>query len=287
MHTFVRGTVFSRLYQQPMVGKIRDHRVFPKPFSPYAFWQQFIPDIARHDTPPHPDRIPAEAIDAARRAISSVLAYQGKTRFVFKVTGWARQTLFDRIFPDPRFIWLSRNPIDVVSSWLQAGWLNVTTDPDSKDWEWGDVPERLLRTWRDMGGGPLLSAAVKTELDLTDIRRSVELFPGRCLECRYEDLVKRPLECMRETLEFCDLQWDDDFERTVRSTALHNNVDKWRKYLSAEDGDRLSQFFNRCDGPRRSRQARAKGPRVSAPVCASVPRRVSGLGSRGPTGEEM
>ena len=31
-------SVFSRLYQQPMVGKIRDHRVFPKPFSPYAWF---------------------------------------------------------------------------------------------------------------------------------------------------------------------------------------------------------------------------------------------------------
>ena len=280
-------SVLSRLYEQPMLGPIRDHRVFPKPFSPYTFWQQFLPDIARHDRPPGPDEIPDDAMNAARRTISRVLAYQGKTRFVFKVTGWARMALFDKIFPDIRFIWLSRNPIDVVSSWLRVGRLNVTSAPDSEDWEWGDVPGRLLQTWREMGGGPLLSAAVKTELDLADIRRNMKLFPGRCLECRYEDLVRRPLECMRETLAFCDLQWDDDFESIVRTTELHHNVDKWRKYLSVEDGDLVKEFFSRCDGRRRSGQARVTGPCAPVPTRPPVPRHVVGLDCRKPTGIEV
>ena len=280
-------SIFSRLYEKRMVDAIRDHRLFPKPFSPYAFWRQFLPEIARHDKPPRPDDIPDEAIEPIRLTISRVLAYQGKTRFVFRVTGWARMAFFDRIFPDALFIWLNRNPIDVVSSWLRAGWLNVTSGPDSEHWEWGDVPEGLLQVWREMGGGPLLSAAVKTELDLADIRRNVELFPGRCLECRYEDLVRRPLECMKETLDFCDLRWDGDFERVVRSTEIHNGVDKWRRYLSVEEGELLNRFFERCDEQRMSTQGRVGGRCAAGPVRAPVPRRGLGLGCRRPTGGEV
>jgi hypothetical protein len=164
-----------------------------------------------------------------------------------KVTGWARMAYFNRIFPDIRFIYLKRNPLDVVSSWIQAGWLNVTGRLDDGSWEWGEVPEAYRHIWKDLGASPLLSAAVKTQLDRDDLRRNIAQFPGRCYELNYEDLVIQPYEYLRQTLEFCELEWYDHFENIIRATQIRNYSDRWKSYLSEEEGTLLREFFRRAD----------------------------------------
>ncbi len=238
-------SVFSRLYPLHMFAKIRDHRLFPKPFSPYRFWEQYLPGITRHDRPLVPEDVPEASIEPLRRAISRILRLQGRTRFVAKITGWSRMAYFQRVFPEMRFIYLKRQPRDVVSSWIQAGWLNVSMPVDGDSWEWGDVPEEYIAIWREMGRHPLLSAAIKTQLDIDDIRQNMDLLPGRCFELDYEAFVADPLGQLRATLAFAELDWSPDFERTIRETAIRNCTDKWTQFMSQEEGALLAAFFER------------------------------------------
>jgi hypothetical protein len=192
-------------------------------------------------------------VDPLRRAISRIVRYQGKPRFLMKVTGWARMAYFDRVFPDALFIYLRRDPVSVVESWVRAGWLNVTSEVDSEGWEWGRVPEAYLRLWKDLGGGPMLSAAVKTQLDMDDLRANAAMFPGRCFELSYEDLIADPVHWLKRTASFCGLPWSEQFEATVRSTIVHNHAQRWRKFLSDEDGHRLRTFFTQAAAVRAER----------------------------------
>jgi len=41
----------SNSYRMKIFDKIKNQKLFPKPFSPYHFWEQFLPGIARHDRP--------------------------------------------------------------------------------------------------------------------------------------------------------------------------------------------------------------------------------------------
>jgi hypothetical protein len=238
-------SVFSRLYPLHTFAKIRDHRLFPKPFSPYRFWEQYLPGITRHDRPLVPEDVPEVSIEPLRRTIGKILRLQGKTRFVAKITGWSRMAYFHRVFPEMRFIYLKRQPRDVVSSWIQAGWLNVSVPVDGDSWEWGDVPEEYIAIWRDMGRHPILSAAIKTQLDIDDIRRNMALFPGRCFELDYEAFVSDPFGQLRATLAFAELDWSADFERSIRETAIRDCTDKWKQFMSQEEGDLLAAFFER------------------------------------------
>ncbi len=250
-HVFPSQTwlsILSRLYGKKLFGKLKDAYYFPKPFSPYRFWERYLPGIARHDRPLMPQDVPEEAIAPLRRTIDKVLKYQGKKRFLTKVTGWARMAYFDRIFPDTLFIYLKRKPIAVVASWLkEAQWLNVTGDIDSEDWEWGTVPETYRQIRKELGGGPFLSAAVKVQLDIDDLRRNVAQFPGRCYELNYEDLVVEPHKYFRETLEFCELPWDEDFAKVIDTAGIRNYADKWKRQLSAEDASLIQEFFARTN----------------------------------------
>lgn len=239
--------IFSRLYPMNMFGNIRDHRLFPKPFSPYKFWEQYLPGITRHDRPLFPEDVPEASIEPLRRAVAKALKLQNKDRFLMKVTGWARMAYFERIFSGLRFIYIKRQPRDVVSSWIQAGWLNVTAAPDSKDWEWGKIPEAYLDIWREMGKKPILAAAIKTQLDIDDIRNNIAQFPGRCIELDYEDFVVDPVTHLREVTEFCELEWYSEFETAIRKTKIYNFADKWKKFMTEEEGELLADFFDRIN----------------------------------------
>ena len=244
-HTWL--SVLSRLYKLRILDKIKDEKWFPKPFSPYLFWERFLPGIHRHDRPLLPEDVPEASIDPLRDTIKRIMGYQSGNRFLFKVTGWARMAFFQRIFPDLRFIYLKRDPKDVVASWVRAGWLNVTGNLDSDDWEWGEVPAEYRQIYDEMGGGAILSAAIKTQLDIDDIRRNLALFPERCYELHYEDLIAEPRKYLRATLDFCELKWDDHFERVLQAARIRNYTSKWKEYVSEEDGRHLVEFYDRAN----------------------------------------
>ena len=240
---------YSDLYRHPSFSRTVKHLpFFPKPFEAYRFWEHYLPGFSRRDRPLTADDVPPLGVGPVRRAVARILEAQDKQRFLVKVTGWSRMAYFDRIFPDAAFVFLNREVRAVVSSWVQAGWLDVTSELDSDRWQWGEVPEHYHNVWEDLGGGPLLSAAVKIRLDLDDIRRNMEQLPGRCHTIQYEDLVTSPEQELRAVLAFCDLDWTGDFARVVAEHPFYNPADKWRRYLSTEDGDRVLEFFRRTNG---------------------------------------
>ena len=242
-------SVFSGLYRTPLLSRrIKHLTCFPKPFEAYKFWERFVPGFSRRDRPLEATDVPQEGVEPLHRTLASALRWQGKPRLLAKVTGWSRMAYFDRIFPDARFVFLKREHRAVISSWIQAGWLDVTSAPRTDEWQWGEVPDAYYRTWKDLGGGAVLSAAVKIQLDLDDIRRNIALLPGRCHELDYDDLIAHPRDSLRELTESCELKWCGPFDRRVRGLHFFDTRAKWKKFLSEEEGERVVEFFHRVDG---------------------------------------
>jgi hypothetical protein len=241
-------SAFSGLYRTRLPERVRHLRFFPKPFESYRFWEHYLPGFSRRDRPLTADDVPVEGVEPARRAVSGVLAAQRKPRFVGKVTGWSRIAYLNRIFPDARFIFLKREHRAVVSSWAQAGWLDVTSDLDSEQWQWGEVPDQYRRLWEELGGGSILSAAVKVQLDLDDVQRNVDQVRGRCFELQFEELISRPQETLQVVTEFCGLSSGESWEAEVSRLRFYDPTGKWKRHLSEEDGERLLEFFARARG---------------------------------------
>jgi hypothetical protein len=240
-------SVFSNLYRSYMFSlNVKHLRFFPKPFEAYRFWEHYLPGFSRRNRPQTEDDVPSAAIQPVRQAISRILNYQGTKRFLVKVTGWSRIAYFNRLFPDALFVFLNREPRAVVSSWIQAGWLDVTSGLDSPAWQWGEVPSLYYHLWKELGAKPILSAAVKIQLDLDDIRRNMVQFQERCYEMQYESLVTQPQNSLKALLQFCQLPWTDKFEKQVKSLTFYNPANKWKKYLTEEDGNLILEFFSRA-----------------------------------------
>lgn len=240
---------FSGLYRASWIsGRIKHLPFFPKPFEAYRFWERELAGFSRRSRPLEPAEMCDSAVKRTRHVLERVLKFQGKSRLLVKVTGWSRMECFDRLLPDCRFVILRREHRAVISSWIQAGWLDVTSGPDAESWQWGSVPERYRQAWQDLGGGPVLSAALKIQLDLDDIRDNMTRFPDRCHVLDYDDLVTRPEQELRGLVDFCGLSWADSFSRHVGSMRFHATRDKWRKFLSEQDGHRVCDFFSRVEG---------------------------------------
>jgi Sulfotransferase family len=241
-------SVFSNAYRWPLPLGVKHLRAFPKPFEAYRFWEHYLPGFSRRDRPLTADDVPAGGIGPVRHATAGVLRYQRRRRLLVKVTGWSRISYFDRIYPDALFVSLRRDPRSVVSSWVQAGWLDVTSPPDSDRWQWGEVPAPYLEAWRALGGGPLLSVAVKMRLDLDDIDANTTRFPDRSHELSYEQLVSEPEPTLRALCRFCELEWTPGFDAIVRGLPIRDARGRWRKHLTDEQGERILDFFARTDG---------------------------------------
>ena len=240
-------STFSRLYAAPLPRRLKETKGFPKPFEAYRFWESYLPGFSRRESPQAPEDLDAAWIDPVRTATASILRFHGRDRLLIKVTGWARMAYFDRIYPDARFVFLQRDPRSVVSSWIKAGWLDVTSPPDSPDWQWGAVPADYMAAWSDLGGGPQLSTALKIRLDLDDIAANSALLPGRVLEISYEDLIGEPESTLQALCRFADLTWTPAFARTVERTEFYDSTQTWRRHLAESEGERVLEFMRRTD----------------------------------------
>jgi hypothetical protein len=240
-------SVFSELYRTPIPGRIKGLKAFPKPYEAYRFWDHYLPGFSRRDRPHTAEDVPAAGVVPVRRATERLLSFQRRGRLLVKVTGWSRIAYFDRIYPTALFISLRRDPRSVISSWIRAGWLDVTSAPGSAGWQWGEVRPEHLELWRELGGGPLLSAALKIRLDLEDISSNMALFPDRCQEHTYEDLISRPSATLRAICEFAGLPWTPGFDRTIAATRFFDSTGKWRDHLTDEQGALVMEFMRRAD----------------------------------------
>lgn len=237
----------SRLYRAPLPARLKTMRAFPKPFEAYRFWEDYLPGFSRRDAPQTAADVDPAGAELVRRATARVLRYQGRERLLVKVTGWSRIAYFDRIYPDARFVSLQRDPRSVVSSWIKAGWLDVTSAPVGDDWQWGPVPPGHEAVWDELGGGPVLSTALKIRLDLDDIAANAALFPERVHELSYESLTSDPEPHLRRLCAFAGLEWTPGFQAVVEGTAMYDSTGTWRKHLSAEDGELVLEFLRRTE----------------------------------------
>lgn len=127
----------------------------------------------------------AGALEYVRRTVGSFMAAntnaRGKKLWCEKSPrNWKHLPLLENVFPEARFVWLSRNCLDVIHSCMEIVWLrdqvlpeltsHVARDPER-------LPAAMLRYWVD------------TNRRFLDCEGRTG---DRCHRVRYEDIVLRP-----------------------------------------------------------------------------------------------
>ena len=162
-------------------------------------------------------------------------AVNGRLRMLEKTPKNAlRIPLLLAVFPEARFIFLYRDPREVLASMMEA-WESgrFRTYPNLPGWA-GKRPWSLLLTpgWRDLAPLPLnelVAAQWATTMrvlldDLADVPAE------RWTVARYDALLADPNGEIRRLCDAMDLQWDRDLGALPlsRHTVSAPSEDKWR-----------------------------------------------------------
>lgn len=146
-----------------------------------------------------------------------------------------RVPFLSTVFPDALFVYLYRDPREVMASMLEA-WESgrFRTYPDLPDWQglpWSLV---LVPGWRDLIGRPLAEVvaaqwAVTTRTLLDDLE---SLPPGRVRAVNYTELLADPDAEVRKLCQQVGFAWDRELVPPLplaRYTVTPPDQTKWRK----------------------------------------------------------
>lgn len=165
-----------------------------------------------------------------RDDVSRLVRASGGRVLVSKRIGHNRRVgLLAELFPDARFLVMSRDGRSVAESLLAVDWW-----PDTHLWWFGGTP----RDWGRAGGVPLDLAAHHWVREVTAIEQGLASVPvDRVLRTRYEDLVAEPLEVLDACADFGGLPPDDAWHAELRRVRFPN-----RNRDAAEIDDRVGRI---------------------------------------------
>jgi omega-hydroxy-beta-dihydromenaquinone-9 sulfotransferase len=204
------------------------------PLENYEFWDFFyrgffIPcrDLVASDV----DLRTAKSI---RQAFAQLLTAK-RNRLLIKITGCPRISFLHAIFPDAKFIHVTRDGRAVAHSRMRTpfwvgwqGWRGLSLWPET-------MPPHYQQEWERHQYSFFALAGIewKAHLDqMAELRRNYPHID--ILEVKYEPFCANPIRQVQEIAEYCQLPWDAAFEARARRFYVESENRKWQAELTEE-----------------------------------------------------
>lgn len=166
------------------------------------------------------------------------LMLKHKKRLVMKTpANAARIKVLAKLFPDARWVFIARNPLDVFPSTVKLWRALYSTQglhnpPNLEDW----LDDYVLDTFQRF------TEAYEKDRHLIPAENLVEI--------RYEDLIKDPIQSMRDIYQRLGLDKFDEAERPMRAILTDRSDHKVSSYrlpkpLAHRIAERLKPFIDR------------------------------------------
>lgn len=180
-----------------------------------------------------------EADESVRRGAHELVAklqrYQGKDRFVAKLTGPGHLTYLSSIFEDARFLHVIRDGRAVVNSLMSFPPWRDSFRVREPAWQNG-VSAQRLDEWRRSGASPLTLAAIQWRTVIETIREEAErLDADRYTELRYEDFLADAHRRLDEISAFCGLPPGDAAHSFADRRTLRDMNYRWQRELTGRE----------------------------------------------------
>jgi hypothetical protein len=143
-----------------------------------------------------------------------------------------------RVFPDAHFVYLHRDPRDVLGSMIDA-WQSgrFVTYPNLPDWTGLPWALLLIPGWRELAGRPIEEIVARQWTVTTDILLDdlLALEPAQWTAIRYADLIAQPQQEVQRLARRAGFAWDRllDALPLSRHTLTPPEPEKWRRHEAA------------------------------------------------------
>lgn len=146
-----------------------------------------------------------------RECLRRLLTVSGKDRFLGKpFTFVLRMRDVLRAFPDARFLYLVRDPLEVVPSGI-----NMVSNVTDKQFQTSALPPNVRRRYFEN----LYRGECALYREFADAHARGDIPPENLLVVRFPDLMRNFEGVMGEILEFCELPVTDAFREAIREKA--------------------------------------------------------------------
>jgi len=174
--------------------------------------------------------------------IEKTLAFQGKNRFIAKLTGPPRISYLKKIFPDALFINIIRDGRAVVHSLLNVSFWK-DRNGYTRPW-WHDFPEKYKEQWLHTGKKPSALAALEWKyiIELTELE-SRNLSSSDYLNVKYEDFTVNPVKFINSILHVCDLDYHKNIESQIKMLNVRTMNYKWKDTFQSEEIAMLDELL--------------------------------------------
>jgi hypothetical protein len=219
------------------------NRFLPQPAEAYRFWDLY----AAHDFSRSylRDRVAdADSISRTRDAVQKLLKWQGRKRFVAKITGPPRIRFLNSIFPNAIFLHVVRDGRAAVHSLLNSTFWREKGGLKKPFWE-GGLSQDDVQCWQAESNEPAVLAALqwKRIMEIAQLERKT-IKPTCYCELRYEDFVQSPHELLRGLYEFCDLDDLPKAHKFLKKNSISLNLnDRYRTQFSESQVEKLSDLM--------------------------------------------
>lgn len=211
-------SVLNRVQNSSAIERYsRSKRKWPRPAEAYNFWDHFFPGFSSNNTYEQHDERFEHNVKACQRAINQMLFYQGKTRFITKITGSSRHQVLEKVFQNPIIIYIDRDPRAVVMSYYKLMWRykNKQALFDSKSFD------------------ELLSEYIS--MYCNNYQEKAQLSKFYFVQVFYEDLAKDPVAFIQYLTNEVGLSLDQSFTNFIKSWQVNRNTnEKWKANLSEQ-----------------------------------------------------
>ena len=217
-----------------------DWRLTPKPREANILLREITDGVFSQPRELTTSDVSPQHVEAFRKSVRSHLAWQGKRRFLHKHTGFPRIAWLSQVFPDARFIHISRDGRAVANSMVNVSWWDGTMD----SWWWGAMAPEDKKAFSSFEEDPAILGGVVWKTLMDHIQKGcANLSADKFLEVRYDEMVSSPKTTMARVLEFCDLPPSRRFDNRVSSIRVHDYDDKWKKDLSLSSQQNLQHYL--------------------------------------------
>ena len=173
-----------------------------------------------------------------------VMRYQGKPRFVAKITGPTRISYLNSIFPDALFIHVVRDGRAVVNSLMKVSWWKKLGGYEKPWWRNGLTDEDFKVCQRYDNSPIVLTAIQWRRIMLIARQEAAAIDPSRYIEVRYEDALRDPISCIDKLVDFSQLPRSKKVHDYIRTKSAFKDMNfKFSKDLKTHDISLLDEII--------------------------------------------
>jgi hypothetical protein len=174
-----------------------------RPIERYDFWEavtgeriDFSRGFLLNETATPEER------EHIRTFFAKMVKYQRRKRLALKITGPARIEYLMSIFPDAQFVYLQREPVATVRSWMEIHW---NENISGQLWWRGAYTKEELEKANELSSNRFLFAAFQYRKLMQTTQHEIEKMHPDIYIARYEDFVDDPDKFISNLLQYLHL----------------------------------------------------------------------------------